>query len=119
MDPLKSIKDLPVAERHQPCPLGIAARGLERLARPADAEGDVVEAGRSGGKGLRVGARQLERDVVVVSAGGEEDDASLLAASRLAEAEDVSIEANGRIEVAHEERNVSQLDDPHGGGSVA
>ena len=79
----------------------------------------MVEAGRSGGRGRRVDAGQLERDIVVVSARGEEDDASALAVPRLAETKHVTVEARGHLEIAHEERNVSQLGDPHGGGSVA
>ena len=71
-----------LAERLEPRLLRLAARTLQGSTRAADAEGDVVEAGRSGGKGIRLDARHLERDVVVMEAGGEEDDAPVLAAPR-------------------------------------
>src|SRR5207245_711028 len=75
-------------------------------------EGDVVQARHA--LGLRSGAfraRQLARDVVVMVAGGEEDDAPALARAGLGEPEDVAVETSRRLEVADEEGDVTELAD--------
>src|SRR5687767_11872441 len=85
-----------------------AARLREDLQRGADVEGDVIKAGHA--FGLRTGtggARELARDVVMVDAGGEEDDAAVLGGARLAQAEEVAIEAARGVEIAHEEGDVA------------
>ncbi len=99
-------------ERGQAVRLHPAARRRELGGRRADRERDVVEAGHA--LGLRpgpLGARELARDVMVVDARGEEDDASALAGARLREAEDVAIEAARGVEVTDEERDVTELAD--------
>jgi len=88
------------------------ARGAELRERAPDVEGDVVQARHA--LGLRAGAfraRQLARDVVVMDAGGEEDDAPALARAGLGEPEDVAVELSRRLEVADEEGDVTELAD--------
>ena len=52
----------------------------------------------------------------MVDAGGEEDDPPVLARAGLGEPEDVAIEPSRRLEVAHEEGDVTQLADLQAGG---
>src|SRR5207245_6074952 len=106
-----------LAERREPVLLDPAPGGRERGERAPDVEGDVIEARYT----LRLrpgalGARQLARDVVMVDAGREEDDAPALARAGLGEPEEVAIEASRRREIAHEEGNVTELADLQAGG---
>src|SRR5439155_1660522 len=75
-----------LAERCEPASLHPPVRGAELRERAPDVEGDVVQARHA--LGLRAGAfraRQLARDVVVMNAGGEEDDAPGLGRAGLGE----------------------------------
>ena len=55
----------------------------------------------------------------MVHARREEGDAPALAASGLAEAEEVAVEAQRRLEIADEEGDVAELGELHRAGSVA
>jgi len=101
-----------LAERCEPVGIDPPARGAELRERAPDVEGDVVQARHA--LGLCSGAfraRQLARDVVVMDAGGEEDDAPALARAGLGEPEDIAVEMSGRLEVADEEGDVTELAD--------
>ena len=100
-------------------PVGEVAALAGRIAALPDAERDVVETRRSLGRYWPVVACHLEREIVMVAARGEEGDAALLAAAGLAEAERVSVEPHGGVEVADEQGDMSELRDLHGGRSVA
>ncbi len=106
-------------ERRQAARRALGPRGLEVLAGPADAERDVIEPGGALGGNRAVGAGDLERQVVVVDAGGQEGDAPVLAPPGLAQAEEVPVEGERGLEVADEERDVAQLGDPHGTPTLA
>ena len=106
-------------ERHQAARRALGAGRLEVSARAADAERDVVEPGRAPGKRRPLGAGDLQRDVVVMDARGQEGDAPALAPPGLAQAEEIPVEGDRGVEVADEERDVAQLGDPHGTPTLA
>src|SRR5256712_3577156 len=94
-----------------------AARLGEGVERRADLERDVVEAGHA--LGLRTGAfgaRKLARDVVMMAAGGKEDDAPALAGAGLVKPEEITIKTPRRLEIADEQRDVTELANLQCGG---
>ena len=101
-------------ERLEPVGHRVAPRGGEVVGCVADLERDMVEPGHA--LGLRPRTRracELARQIVVTRAGGEEDDATVLAGTGFREAEQVAIEASRRLEVADEERDVTERADFH------
>jgi len=104
-----------LAEGRETARLHLASRRREIVERGTDVEGDVIQAGHALGLRPRpFGARQLAGEVVMMDAGREEHDTPVLPRPRLRETEQVAVEATRGVEIAHEQRDVSQLADFHG-----
>ena len=88
-----------------------AAGGLQLLGGAPDDKGDVVEAGRAFGRDRRLHPRQLDREIVVVAAGGEEGDPTTLTSPVVLEPDEIPVEADRRLQVPDVERDVAEFAD--------
>src|SRR5207245_6851937 len=105
-----------LAERLETVGFHAAARLGEVVERRAHLERDVIEAGHALGLGTgAVGARELARDVMMVAAGRKEHDAPRLAGAGFAQPEEITVKTPRRLEIADEERDVTQLAELPGG----